>query len=150
MADEIKKPSRKINEIHEIQFARTEWVAKPERGTSLAEMLEPAYWASVAKKLRQWDRIEVRPTDGSWLAELVVVVVEPFAVKVHVRWAERFDKIAAIAEDTAVPAGYSIKHRGRAGWSVVRDEDTKILAQDLGSRVAAVQFLEHHLRVLAA
>lgn len=147
---EKAKPNRKIlvPYLTAAEYQRNEWVAKPEAGTSLEEMLVPAYWANVAKTMKQWDRVEVRPADGSWYAELLVRVVEPFAVLVHVLRRVEFKPTLKAKSEIDVPEGYEIKFRGKAGWCIVRNDDNTILKEKEDSKEAALVWLQAHLRAL--
>lgn len=58
------------------EYARNIFVVTPEHGTPFEDILKPSYWLHVADtvsmRLRPYDRIEVRPEDGSYFAELIV------------------------------------------------------------------------------
>lgn len=143
------KPNRKLLETQfaDAEYRRRDMIATPEAGTGLEEMLNPLFWSHVAKGLKAWDRIEVRPADGTWWAELIVRVVQPFAVRVHVlRYAE-FRRSTG-SEAAEVPAGYEIKNRGRDGWAVIRTEDKAVLHEKDPSRDHAVAWLVASLRSL--
>lgn len=110
------------NNIKSAEFIRTVWAAQPEPGTKLADMLLPEYWVHVAKTFRVGDRIDVTAADGSWFAELFVRSTSERALKVHVLRHIEFDKDPAEA-----PPALDIRHRGGAGWSVVRLVDKTVL-----------------------
>jgi hypothetical protein len=143
------KPNRKLLET---QFANAETcrrdvVVTPEAGTTLEEMVNPLYWSHVAKGLKAWDRIEVRPADGTWWAELLVRVVQPFAVRVHVLRHAEFRRGGGI-EAGEVPAGYEVRNRGRDGWAVIRSDDKAVLKEKEPSREHALAWLAASLRSL--
>ena len=144
------KPNRKLLETQfgDAEYRRRDVIATPEPGTTLDEMLSPLYWAHVAKQLKQWDRIEVRPSDGAWWAELIVRVAEPFAVRVHVLRHEEFAGAPGASRVSEVPEGYEIKNRGRDGWAVIRLEDKAVLREKQPSREHAVAWLRESLRSL--
>ena len=144
------RPNRKLLES---QFAdadncRRDVVITPEAGTTLDEMLNPLFWAHVAKKLKAWDRIEVRPADGAWWAELIARVVQPFAVRVHVLRHVEFGVRDGVSTAPEVPAGYELKNRGRDGWAVIRTEDKAVLREKEPSRDLALAWLGASLRSL--
>lgn len=146
------KPNRKlaVHELPAAEYQRMDWIAKPERGTTLDEMLVPAYWAHTAKSLKPLDRIEVRPGDGEWWAELLVRAVEPAAVKVHVLRHIEFDrKVSVAASAVEAPEGYEFKFRGKRAWCVIRLSDNVILKEDEHSKPAIAAWLDRHLAVLA-
>lgn len=147
------KPNRKLltNQFKGAEYETLFSVAYPEDGTTLDEMLKPEYWAHVARDMKPWQRIEVRAADKSWMAELVVLVVKPFAVKVVVLDKFEFEaKSVAAAANIDVPEGYELKYRGKAGWSVIRLSDNEILQEKEASKAAASIWLEGFLKELAA
>lgn len=146
MGTTTAKPNRKLlpPQIGLAEHQRQELIVKPEPGTAIEEMQRPEYWAHVARQLRMHDRIEVRPADGTWWAELLVLVVEPFAVRVHVLRHEHFG-VAATMDEIEVAAGYTVKHRGWEKWCVTRNSDSSLLHKRAESREAAVVWLRGHL-----
>ena len=131
------------------EVRRQEMIVCPEHGTTLEEMNRPGYWANVAKQLKPLDRIEVRPADGTWWAELLVRAVEPFSVLMMVmRTADL--STGSTGEVSEIPDGYEVRHRGANGWSVIREEDRIVLTEKQPSREQAEAWLSAHLRRLAA
>lgn len=144
------KPNRKLLETQfaDAEYNRRDMIATPEAGTSIVEMLNPLYWSHVHKRLKAWDRIEVRPSDGTWWAELIVRVVQPFAVRVHVLRHEHFGARGTVEAVAEVPAGYEVRNRGRDGWAVIRTEDKAVLKDKEPSRDHAVAWLVASLKSL--
>jgi hypothetical protein len=142
------KPNRKLlpNQLPVAENEYRNLVARPEAGTTLLEMQNPAYWAHVAKMLRGGDHIEVWPADRSWWAELLVLVVEPFAVVVHVLREASFHSAGVALADIEAPEGYEFKHRGAKGWAVMRLDDKTELQGGHSSKEAAAAWLSAHLR----
>lgn len=133
------------------EYVSNRWVVTAEPGTTIDEIKDPIFWANVANRLRQWDRIEVRDAAGEWVAELVVLAVEPFAAKVHVVRHDVFDMKAngGVPEAQPVPEGYEVKNRGKDGWCVIRQEDKAILKTGEVSRAHALIWLQGHLKALS-
>jgi hypothetical protein len=149
MAEPNAKPNRKLltNQCVLAEYQRTDWVTKPEQGTSIEEMKNPEYWANVARDLKVLDRIEVRPADATWWAELLVRAVGPFTTKVHVLRVVVFDQTKGeSAAAPTVPAGYAITHRGKNGWTVIRKSDNAILKEGIDTQPAAHSWLDAHLK----
>lgn len=128
------------NRIKPAEFIRTVWGAQPEPGTTLDEMLSPEYWAHVAKSLKVGDRIDVTAADGSWFAELFVRAVRPNDVRVAVLREVRF----GVDTKTPVPPNYEIKHRGGAGWSVIRHPDKSIMFEGGATKEEANKWVAEH------
>jgi hypothetical protein len=64
--------------------AYTKWLANPCYETVFSELLDPAYWLHIARKVRIGDQIEVLPDGNRWYAKLLVVSVTDNSVKVAV------------------------------------------------------------------
>jgi hypothetical protein len=144
----LAKPNRKLLETQftDAEYNRRDVVVTPEAGTTLEEMLNPLFWSHVAKGLKEWDRIEVRPTDRTWWAELLVRTVQPFMVRVHVLRHAEFGRRGVGTEAAEVPGGYELRNRGRDGWAVIRTEDKVVLKEKEPSRELALAWLLASLR----
>ena len=151
---EKTKPNRKIavHQFQQAEYQRQEWVITPERGTSIEEMKNPAYWSNVARALRPSDKIIVRFFDFEEYAELLVRTVEPYAATIIVIQHLKFgaDPAAAAGADMTPPDGYTVRFRGRAGWCVTRVADNQIVKEGEATRAAAIMWAEQHVRKLAA
>lgn len=126
------------NRVKSAEYIRTVWAAQPESGTTLDEMLLPEYWANVAKTIKVGDRIDVTAEDGSWFAELYVRSAQPLALKVFVLRHTVFD--APRVKDAISP--YDVRHRGGAGWSVVRLSDKAVLFEGGKDRTVAEDWIK--------
>lgn len=131
------------------EYESNAYVAHPEAGEAFEEVLQPIYWAHVARSLRPWDKIDIRPADFSYYAELIVTASGPQWAKVAVLRKVDFGKNDKAAE-TLIPDGYDIKHRGAAGWCVVRLEDREVLHEKAGTKADAAQWLAKHLKTINA
>ncbi len=144
------KPNRKLfpGQIAYAEYKRGDHIAEPEAGTTLEEMTDPSYWAHVARGMRVWDRIEIRPKDGSWWAELLVRAVEPFTVVVAVLRQQTFISAPALAA-MIPPDGYELKAQGNKGWAVIRTSDKAQLVAGQPTQESASAWLAGHLRKVA-
>lgn len=111
------------NRIKQADFIRTVWSAQPEPGTTLEDMLLPEYWTNVAKTFKAGDRVEVTAADGEWFAELFVRSTTDQSVRVHPLRHTVFGTAQTKNENPAI----DIRHRGGAGWSVIRLSDKAVL-----------------------
>lgn len=119
-------------DLKQAELIRTVYVAQPEPGTTLDEMLKPEYWAHVAKDLKlPGTRIEVMPAGGEWFAELYVRSVGKQDAKVSVLRHVVFDAPQKQDDD------YDVRSRGGAGWSVVRKSDKAVLFEKGQTRADA-------------
>jgi hypothetical protein len=129
------------NRIRPAEYDRTIFATVPEIGTTLDDMLAPEYWSHVAKNLKPGSRIEVTAEDGSWFAELYVRRSSANAALVAVlRHHDFVGKV--VATDPAVEhADFTVKHRGGAGWSVVRNSDKAIMFEKGETRDQAEKWI---------
>lgn len=124
-------------QIKPAEFIRTVHAARPEPGTTLNDMLSPDYWAHVAKTLKAGDRIEVRPPEGEWFAELYVRSTSDTAVNVVV-----LQKFEFGTETKSAPVEAEVKFRGDKKWSVIRKGDKSVLIEGLETKSAAEDWLK--------
>lgn len=152
MPDKVPAKPMRANNLDRIEFTNTDWRYTPTDGVTINDMTNTAFWSPVASQMHRGDIIRVIPEDGNFYAELLVRVVEPFAVKVHVLMAEVFDKPKAEAAPVAPPEpGYTIAFKGpQEGWTVVRDDDRETLFKKGKDAEEARAWLRGHLKKLAA
>ena len=128
------------HQVKQADFIRTVWAVKPEPGTSLEDMLAPDYWANVAKTLKAGDRIEITAADNSWFAELLVRSTSALAATLAVLRSTDFTD--AKQSPTAEAVQYDVRHRGGAGWSVIRRSDKAVLFEKGETREQAEDWLK--------
>jgi hypothetical protein len=102
------------------EYVGKRYVCKVPADLSFDEVLKPAFWTHVGQMLKPWDRIEVRPEDLAYVAELVVVDAGPMFAKVALlsKQALEVKSEAAGALEIEFAAG---KHRVRRGSDVLKD-----------------------------
>ena len=54
------------------EYARQDWVANLEDGTTLEDIMRPEFWSHNAARFQPYATIECRAEDGTWIAYLVV------------------------------------------------------------------------------
>lgn len=132
------------------EFVRTIHVASPEAGIAFDALLEPSYWAHVAHEMKAWDRIEVRPDDASYFAELIVLDVGRAAARV-----KPLRHVVLDSADTGKldDGEFEIKWRGpNAKFGVIRVRDKALVSPEggLSSREEAERWLADYTKALAA
>lgn len=126
------------NRIRPAEYDRTIFATNPEPGTTLEDMLAPEYWSHVAKNFKPGSRIEVTAEDGSWFAELYVRRASANAALVVVlRHYEFTSSKAAQPEAASEHTDFTVKFRGGAGWSVIRNSDKAIMFENGKTREQA-------------
>lgn len=121
----------------------------PAVGVNIKDMLEPSYWAHVARDLRPGHKIEVLAEDMSYWAMLMVRDVGRTEAKVVVLQEKKLDAGVDLAKD--VDDGLEIKWRGpSAKFSVVRKDGGDILRDGFQTRDAASQWRANRNKNMAA
>lgn len=148
----------KLNESRLVQadFRRNLWLAQPEPGTALRELLDPHYWAHNARKMKRGDRIEILAEDNAYFAELIVLQAGNVFAKVEVLRFQTLgqvaipDGVASIENPGKVLVGGRGKIVGKSGavaeWGGAHKfrvrKDDEILQRDLGSMDEAIAWME--------
>lgn len=104
---------------------RNAWVVNAEEGTTIQDVLEPSYWAHVARELKPYDHIEVRLETGDWIAQLLVISQGLNWAKVHML--QKHD-LAMSQEAPPSSQKHEVKWRGpQHKWCVMRLIDNQAL-----------------------
>jgi len=130
------------------EHVSTRYDALVTQGVAPEQLLNPAYWAHHAVKLRPMDEIRARAADGTWVAELIVLDCSRTWAKVKML---RMDRLttgdvalteASIAERNAFIEAHDVVLRGPHKWCVVRRQDKVVVQEDLATKDAAKAWLE--------
>lgn len=156
--DDINQPKAKIKQPNKptearmkgAQYERNEYVLRVEPGTTIDHLLEPAFWAHLGQKFRPFDIIEVIPDDGCFYARLLVVACDRLWAKMHVL--EHHDLSMARSE---MPMTDNQNHDvqwkgGTMKFAVIRRNDGAVLKDQFQNPLEGWQWLEGHLKSLAA
>lgn len=129
------------------EYVRQEWVVNAEEGTTINDVLDPAYWSHVSAEMKPYARIEVRLETGEWLLELLVLTCERNWARVHLL--NKYDLVAT--QDIAPPPQkHIVKWRGpQHKHCVVRIADGEVLTKDHETAEAATQWLRNYENVTA-
>jgi hypothetical protein len=104
-------------------------------GVSLDDALKPEFWAHVTKRFRQYDMIRLVPEDGSFFAEVLVVIAAPNFVKLKLL------RDVPLTDDAEAPAANDLAYAEWGGphdkWRVIRDSDKQVLHKQLPDKLAA-------------
>jgi len=133
-------------------FVSTRYDALVGHGVKPEDLLNPAYWAHHAVKLKPMDEIRARAEDGTWVSYLVVLDSSRTWAKV-----KELHRFALGTADVALTqasqeefkvfvASHKVVHRAAHKWSVVRDADKAVLAEGMAEKDAAVKWLDDYAR----
>ena len=129
------------------EYERLVYVANPEHGVTMEDVLNPAFWVHVARKLRPYAQIEVRSEDGAWWAQLLVTDVGRLWAKVQPIC---FVELAQSDPDEPIDPLYEVGWGGpHHKWRVVRKSDNKVIKAEFGDKAQAELWLKEHIRALA-
>jgi len=130
------------------EFARQSFRVTPPSGTKIEDMLEPEYWAHVARKITPYDIIEVVPEDGSFYARLFVTNTGKLWAKMHkLEYVELSAKRPSVMLDK-----YEAKYSGPSvKWRIVNKSDGALVVEDsFQSRDDAEAHIEKLVKQMAA
>jgi hypothetical protein len=117
-AQEKKQPAAPQLDGQRFKLAEHErnvHIITTEAGVTRAQILDPAFLAHVAAKLRPYDQIEVRSDDGTIFARLLVLQAErTWATAYVLEWHDLTTKDVALTQSAgAVAAGIQLKTEER-------------------------------------
>jgi len=149
---EVKKATSAALEtrIQESSYMHTTWFYTATPGTKVEDMLDVEYWRHIASKFKPYDLIEAITEDGAWYARFIIVSCDRIWAKVHVL--EQHDLMAA-AKDAPNSANddYAVRWKGPiAKYAVIRKSDGAVLKDGFTAQIDGWQFLDSHIKSLAA
>ena len=129
----------------EAPAAHMRWAVNLPHTHNLDDLLTPAYWANVCRRLRKGNIVEVRAEDHSFYAEYYVLEVAPsFAIVKQLTHYKLHDgvKTGSMANDK-----YYAKYMGPSwDWCVGRESDHEIIERNLGSKAAALSRIKELMK----
>lgn len=128
------------------------WSVSVPHGVKPDMLADYAMWRHVADKLRPYDQIYVVAEDSSFWAHLLVVQSEP-RVGAVIKILDKISLNDNAASDMPKEADeYEIKHRGFAGWCIIRKKDNTRLfdKEKFESESEAQKELSRYLQSLRA
>ncbi len=138
----MKKTVKRPTNLEESTYARTIWQVKPEINVTVKDLLNPDYWAHVARHLRAGDRIEAIPDDRHYFAEF-------FVLAASTNWAKLVllrEKTIIKDNDRTVTDGFSVAFAGAHKWRVTRGSE--ILSKDHDDKASASKWLADNMKDL--
>lgn len=145
----VQLPPGNLNEFSQVS---TRWDVMVPMGISIEALLDPAFWAHKAVKMKPMDEIRARAEDGTWAADLVVLDSSRTWVRVKVlnSWTLTTGDVsltqASIDEVKALIDQHTLVHRGPHKWSVVRLSDKAVMHQGEAQKEAAQAWLDSYAR----
>ena len=134
----IHNPSRFLG----AEYARQDWVVNAEEGTTISDVLDPAYWAHVSAQMKPYDRVEVRLETGEWMLDLLVLSSDRNWARVHVLHNHSLVEVGQVAPPATL---HQVKWRGpQHKHCVVRISDGQVLSANHDTADIAAQWLKNY------
>ena len=130
---------------------RQDWVVNAEEGTTVDDVLNPTYWASVATQFQVFDKIEVRLETGEWILELIVMSVGRTHATVYL--AKRYDlkELADPGDQHDHRSDFEVIWRGiQLKFGVQRRSDKAWIQDGFKSKDLAQSWLENYERTIGS
>ena len=124
---------------------------------SRAQIINPAFLAHIAAKLRPYDEILVRCDDGTIFARLLVLQAERTWARVHItEWHDLTTRdVAQTQTETSEQvaekvAEFRVEYKGsHKKWCIIRNTDGAIVREDEATKALANQWLDGYVKVIA-
>ena len=142
------------------EFESNDYVVTIESGITREQLLDPAFFAHVAAKLRPYNEIRVRCDDGTIYARLLILTCDRTWARCRVlEWHDLTSRDVAQTQATAVespavadadPANrFRIENKGpHVKWRIVRIADNAVVREKEETKAAAQAWLNDYLRVI--
>ncbi len=140
------------NDLAGFDYVSTRFDARIAQGVRPEQLLEPAFWAHHAVKLKPMDEIRARAEDGTWVGYYLVLDSSRTWAKVkqlslhHLGTADVSLTQASESEMQGFIGAHEVKHRGPHKWSVVRKSDGAVIVEGIAQRDEATAWLKTHAR----
>ena len=135
------------------QYVSINYVATPDYGVTLAEVLDESYWGHVARELKAGYTIEVMPEGLPYYAKLIVVHAEP--TRAIVKLLSFVDLVNEMPKPETAPivkvvelGGFKAERNGR-WFRVVRESDGEVMKGAFTSMAAAEEWAAANLKLTA-
>jgi len=142
-------PKLKESRMQLAEFAFAQWCITPEAGTALDALLEPAFWAHNARKLRPGAVIWAEPEDGAWFALLRVRSANIGGAKVRVLF--KTEEPQVVQDEDPAANGFSVEWGGPAHkFRVKRVADKQVMQSGFQDKADAFRWLSENVEKIAA
>lgn len=141
--------------FHTRDWAHQSWVDQPTYGVLLKDVMEEAYWANVASRMKVGDHIDVQPEGLTWFASLLVIDCGPAFAKVKLlNFVDLTDK-PAMPEQEALQSTVKLADKfvieRNAGWfRIKRTVDNEVVKSGFRRLADAEAWAADNLKVESA
>ncbi len=150
-APEVKRVVPQVNPVRfkQFEFVNTKYSLTVESNTTIEDVQTPEFWAHISQQLRPYDDIRIVTDDGSWYADVFVLVAARNWARVKVKYFAQLttsdvDQSQAEKIDT-----HRVEYKGpHRKWSVIRNQDDAYLKDGMQTQGEAAAWLKEHLKAL--
>jgi hypothetical protein len=152
MSDE-NKPKRAVTlnpqRIGLAEQLRRDWVVNAAAGTTINDVLQPAFWAHCSQEFTVYDRIDCRVETGEWALDLIVLDVGRNYARVFVAHRHVFEE-AELPEAPMDPIEHKVEYKGpHLKFCVIRQTDGAVVQEGIKTEKAAVEWMQNHMKITA-
>ena len=125
---------------------RQDWVVNAEEGTTVKDVLDPAYWSHIAAQLQQYDNIDVRLETGEWILKLVVL--SSGRNYAHVYLDKKLDFAEVIVGQPSSAISHKVEFKGpQRKHVVIRLSDSASIQEGFATKAEAITWMENYIKV---
>ena len=131
-----------------LQHAHQVHVAAIPTTVPIEHLQDPAMWANVAAKFRNFDRIEIEAMDGSMFARGIITNVSGTRAAVRIT---EIHELAKVSGSEIRMNGYIIRNGGFSRkWMLVDEKSGHVLKEGLETQSVAINHLQDHIKSMNA
>jgi len=129
------------------EYERMIWGAYPAPGVQPDDLLKPSYWANVGAQMQPYHKIEVRPEDGSYYGELLVLSCGPGFAQVQTLF---IIELGDQYHEKVTIGPYLINYGGPVQkWRVIRASDNHVMSQGFSNKGQALRWATDNQNIAA-
>jgi len=142
-----RQPALIPSDLKQADYNRNRFLAHPPEGTTLEDVLNPAFWAHVSRQFVPGggDIIEVVPADRSFYAELLVVECRKVGLVTNIRLV-KLNYVPLVENKPAGKAAkseYEVVYRGEARkHTVTRTADKEVVSEGHATKQDALNWID--------
>jgi len=136
--------------MKEESYARNSFFVTCPVKTDHKDLLDPVFWRNLGQQFHQFDKVTAVTEDGQWYAEYVVVGCDRLWAKLAL---VKFIDLSGEAKNTPLreDENYEVLWKGPVNkFTVIRKQDSASLKDGFNTQLEGWQWLDGHLKSLAA
>lgn len=146
-----RPPKMNQSKFHRPNHVSLTYVATPDYGTTLDQVMDEAYWGNVARELKAGYKIDVQPEGLPYFARLIVIHADP--TRAVVKLLQYVDLVneapkpeaAEIVQSVDIGSKYAAERNGR-WFRVVRKSDNELMKSGFATMADANAWAAENLK----